>query len=174
MRIDLPAMINGPQTQPEEARNAAGSLEADQSFPVAETVIPPSRAEESREGSGSVPWIPIPMPEGGIGSALKGALEQGPEPEARQGELPAGSGEAGTALMDSPLTEYSASSLQDRIETEGGTKLTAETSPGPVKEQPFVQALFADFPSWTAGEIGFDPAIERIGRRYLELLNERY
>lgn len=157
------------------ARDAdAPQGEADQSLPGAQTVVPPSRAAEGEEGSESVPWVPMPIPEGGIGSALKGALEEGPEPEVRQGELPAGTGEAGKALTDSPLREYSASSLKDRIQTEGGTKLTAGTSKGPDEEQPFDQALFADIPFRAAGEIGFDPAIERIRRRYLELLNERY
>ncbi|UCF98135.1 MAG: hypothetical protein JSV89_01040, partial [Spirochaetaceae bacterium] len=144
--------------------------ESDQEVAGTDRVFPPTEGQAEE----SVPWIPVPTPEGGIGSALKGALEQGPDPAARQGELPSGSGETGEALMDSPLQEYSASSRRERIQTEGGTKLAAENSAGPQKESSVIRALFTDFPAPVAGDIGFDPAIERMRRRYLELLNERY
>jgi hypothetical protein len=144
--------------------------EGDQEFSGAETAFPPTEGQAEE----SFPWVPLPIPEGGIGQALKGALEQSPDPATRQGKLPAGSGEAGEALMDSPLREYSASALRELIQTEGGTRLTAETAPGATKESSLIQALFGDFPSIAVGEAGFDPAIERISRRYLETLNERY
>jgi hypothetical protein len=144
--------------------------EGDQEFSGAETAFPPTEGQAEE----SFPWVPLPIPEDGIGQALKGALEQSPDPATRQGELPAGSGEAGEALMDSPLREYSASALRELIQTEGGTRLTAETAPGATKESSLIQALFGDFPSIAVGEAGFDPAIERISKRYLEALNERY
>lgn len=148
----------------------AAPAEADQENAGAQSAYPPTEGQAEQP----FPWVPLPVPKSGIGSALKGALEQTPDSATRQGELPAGSGEAGEALMDSPLREYSASERIERIQTEGGTKLTAESSPGPTKESSLLQALFGDFPSIPVGEVGFDPAIESIRRRYLETLNERY
>jgi hypothetical protein len=136
----------------------------------AQRAAPPAEGQTERPFS----WSPIPVPDSGAGSALKGALERSQDPDARQGELPADSGETGQALMESPLQEYSASFRRETIQTEGGTKLRAESSSVAAKESPAIQAMFSDFPSVVGGQSGFDPAIERLRRRYLELLDERY
>jgi hypothetical protein len=170
----------GSADKPSQRREHAGETramdrelppgESDQELGGAETSSAPTEGQSEQ----SFPWAPLPLPEEGEGSALKGALEQGPDPASRRGDLPAGSGETGEALMDSPLQEYSASSRREIIETEGGTTLQAESSSVPPKESPVLQALFADFPSLVGGQVGFDPAIERIRRLYMKLLNERY
>jgi hypothetical protein len=130
--------------------------------------------QEPGASSEPFPWIPLPRGEGGFGSALKGAVEKGPEPDQRQGSSPSGVGEAGKALMDSPLRDYSSSLRRGSIQTKGGTKLAAQPGAGPVKDQELLRELFADFPSLVVDKSGFDPAIERIRKRYMELLDERY
>jgi hypothetical protein len=102
---------------------------------------------------------------------LRGALEGSPDPSVQQGQVPAGVGEAGRAFLASPLSDYE--SVAQRIQTEGGKRLTA-SSPAEPRAQPFLQALFADFPALPSLAPGFDPAMERIQRRYLELLDERF
>jgi hypothetical protein len=133
--------------------------------PSLEDVVGPGTEEERS------PWAAIPKPEAGIGPALKGALEGSPEPSAQQGQVPAGVGDAGKAFLASPLSEYE--SVTERIQTDGGKRLTASSPIKPL-EQSFLQALFADFPALLSPAPGFDPAMERIQNRYLELLDERY
>jgi len=129
-----------------------------------ETVGPGTEGERS-------PWAAIPKPEAGIGQALQGAMEGSPEPRSHQGQVPAGVGDAGKAFMSSPLSDYE--SVKERIQTERGKRLAA-SSPTRPREQSFIQALFADFPALLAPAVGFDPEMERIQKRYMEKLDERY
>ena len=63
-------------------RNLAPA-EGEQDLSGAETAFPPTEGQAEE----SFPWVPLPIPEGGFGQALKGALEQAPDPASRQGEL---------------------------------------------------------------------------------------
>jgi hypothetical protein len=154
---------------------AGMSPEADTAGPYADSgpLVNPSLQETvgpGTEGERS-PWAAIPKPEAGIGKALQGALEGSPEPRSHQGQAPAGVGDAGKAFMSSPLSDYE--SVKERIQTERGKRLAA-SSPTRPREQSFIQALFADFPALLAPALGFDPEMERIQKRYMEKLDERY
>jgi len=156
-------------------REAGTSPELDAGGPYAGTGPPVNPSLEEGTGSGAEaerrPWMAIPKTEAGIGPALKGALGGGPGPSAQQGQVPAGAGEAGKAFLASPLLEYG--SVAERIPADGGKRLAA-SSPTEPRGQPFLQAFFADFPALPSPVPGFDPAIERIQNRYMELLDERY
>ena len=147
----------------------------DTAGPFADTgpLVNPSVGEAAGPGTAGerTPWAAIPKSEAGIGPALRGALEGSPDPSVQQGQVPAGVGEAGRAFLASPLSDYE--SVAQRIQTEGGKRLTA-SSPAEPRAQPFLQALFADFPALPSLAPGFDPAMERIQHRYLELLDERF
>ena len=85
----------------------------------------------------------------------------------RPGGSEAGTGGTGRSLLESPLQEYR--SRADRVQAEGGRSLAADSGLAVPLESDLPSAGFADLPFPIQAAPGFDPEIERLGRRYLEM-----
>lgn len=116
--------------------------------------------------------LPVEAEQGG-----SPALSESSEPGVTglQGEpdrAEAGAGDTGRSFLESPLRGYRG--VPQRVEARGGEELAAASSLAERQPDPQITALFADFAAALPPGVDFDPLLEQIRNRYLELLDERY
>jgi hypothetical protein len=155
---------------PRDPRGAGRAMSSEENEAV--TVGEAEALPPEQEGAQAAGGLLEPEAAEPSGRGLAEAMGEGRAMPLRPGGSEAGTGSTGRSLLESPLQEYR--SRADRAQAEGGQSLAADSGRTSPLAADLPPAGFADLPVPIPTAPGFDPEIQRLGRRYLELLDERY
>jgi len=115
--------------------------------------------------------VPLPEAKKDLKALLEAAVRGRADEAGMPGSSEAGSGDSGLGFLESPLKRYL--SRPEGIGAGGGRELAPGGEQTEALREQVLGALFSDFQLQAEAPLDFDPLIERIKERYLELLNEK-
>lgn len=116
--------------------------------------------------------VPVPDSESALESILRRPGEASDEASKQGDGAQSGSPTAGQTYKDSPLLDYTA--VTEQIETQGNEEMSATKNITDLQRRIYLNRLFSDIGPLVSGTLDFDPSIDIIKERYLELINEHF